>query len=385
MRILFINSIFPNSIEPNKGNFIVKNIAAYPLEIDVRVVAPTPFFLNIKRKSGKISIPYHEVISIGNRLVKVHRPRFILLPRNILQPFVPLFEYLFIRRTIRRISKTWNPDIIHANFASPDGVAAALIAKELHIPLLVTEHQGTLEKFLAKPILKHLMLWAYSKAKRVICVSDFSANIIRKANLKLDNICVIPNGVDFSRFQLRCKKPCPRKLIYIGYLIPDKGVHILILALALLKAKGIDFSLSIIGNGICLADLQEQSKRLDLSGSVSFLGEKSALEVAALLPQHDIMVHPSFIESFGIVMVEALAAGLPVVSTFNGGAEDIICPEVGTLVEVNNAKALAEGIELVLDNWDSYQPEAIRDYAAARFAMETVAMKTIQVYKEVLS
>jgi glycosyltransferase involved in cell wall biosynthesis len=96
------------------------------------------------------------------------------------------------------------------------------------------------------------------------------------------------------------------------------------------------------------------------------------------------MIHPSFIESFGIVMVEALAAGLPVLSTFNGGAEDIISSEVGMLVPINNPKALAEGIIKLFANWHSYKPQALRDYAFHKYGMSIVAGQTIAVYRDVI-
>jgi glycosyltransferase involved in cell wall biosynthesis len=381
---MFVNSIFPNPVEPLKGNFILKNIAAYPYDVEVKVIAPVPFFLGVRRGKHNLSIARKDAVTIGNKSVEVYRPRFLLLPRNLLRAFVPYLEYISILSIMKHIHKEWKIDLLHANFASPDGIAAAYMARKMEIPLVITEHQAALQTFVSIPYLRRQMLSAYHQAKCVVCVSQFTANILKNTDPSLQNLKVIPNGVDFSRFNLRSITDTPSKLIYIGYLVQHKGIHVLLQAIAILKQQGIFPSLSIIGSGIYGNELKLLCNKLDLNSQVHFLGEKNAAEVANLLPQHDVMIHPSFIESFGIVMVEALAAGLPVLSTFNGGAEDIISSEVGMLVPINNPKALAEGIIKLFANWHSYKPQALRDYAFHKYGMSIVAGQTIAVYRDVI-
>jgi len=384
MRVLFINSIFPNLVEPTKGNFIVKNISAYPTEIEVKVIAPLPYFLDYRRVGTSSPIPFQDTINSVDRVVPVYRPRFILLPRNIVRPIIPFLEYLFIRSTVKRIYSLWKFDLIHANFASPDGIAAAMLSKHMQVPLVITEHQASLASLLNIGYLKKQILFAYRQASKVICVSAHTKRTILNSCPNLTNLEVIPNGVDFTRFQLRTKQSMPQKLIYIGYLVPHKGVQVLLHALALLNETGISPDLSIVGSGVYLAELKKLCDELALNKQVSFLGEKNAQQVAELLAEHDAMVHPSFIESFGIVLVEALASGIPVVSTLNGGAEGIITPEIGILVPTNNVPALANGIKQLIDNWESYHPMALRAYAIERFSLATVVQNTINVYKEAL-
>ncbi len=384
MKVLFINSIFPNSVEPNKGNFIVKNLAVYPEEIEVKVIAAIPFFLEARRAKQSVKIPQRETIKAGTRIIEVFHPRFILLPRNLLRALVPFFEYLFLRSLLRRIQANWKFELIHANFASPDGIAAALLSREFKLPLVITEHQADLASFLKIGYLKKEMVFAYRQAAKVICVSGHTAGIIHRTDPELKNLCVIPNGVDFSRFMLHAKQPKPQKLIYIGYLIPHKGVQVLIEALSLLKREGIGLQLSVVGSGDYLPRLRTLCSELNMESEVQFLGEKSAEQVAQLLSEHDAMVHPSFMESFGIVMVEALASGLPVVGTYNGGAEEIIDKQSGILVKPRDPLALAEGIKKLFGNWDDYSPELIRANAEACFSIHNVAKQTIAVYRSAL-
>jgi glycosyltransferase involved in cell wall biosynthesis len=384
MKVLFINRSFPNPVEPNRGNFVLKNICAYPTDIEVTVIAPVPFGLSFRRSKTKEDVPLEETVSCGERRIRVLHPRFLLFPRNILRILVPYLEYWLIRNMVKRLVQDWKADLIHANFASPDGIAAARLSKELNIPLVITEHQAALDRFLKIGYLNRQMLAAYHKANKVICVSEHTLNIIMKADPGLRNLVVIPNGVDFSRFKLREPSKQLKKLIYIGYLIPHKGVQVLIKALALLKKEGIVLFLTIVGDGYYKGELQRLCESHKLNEQVTFTGEKNPSQVAELLGEHDAMVHPSFMESFGIVMVEALASGLPVLSTFNGGAEGILSPETGILVKPNDSAAIAEGIKELIKRWDCYDPAILRNYAQQRFSLSEVAMQTVAVYKEVL-
>jgi len=384
MKILLVNSIFPNAVEPNKGNFILKNLAAYPREAEVSVIAPVPFLLGFRRGKPGQNIPAVETLKVGERTIRVYHPRFLLLPRNLLRRVVPWLEYLLIRILAKRLLSLESFELIHANFASPDGIAAAFLSRELKIPLVITEHQANLEGFLAIGYLKKQMLAAYRQAKKVICVSEHTAGIIRKADPTVQNLSVIPNGVELSRFRVRPQAPVPTKLIYIGYLIPHKGVQVLLQALSILYKSGLELQLTVVGDGAYLPELTKLRSSLELETQVRFLGEKNAEEVAELLFQHDVMVHPSFMESFGIVLVEALAAGLPVVSTFNGGAESILTPQTGILVPPRDAQALAEGIKQLLCNWESYDPQMLRAYAEERFSLDSVVQQTLEVYRSVL-
>jgi len=285
---------------------------------------------------------------------------------------------------MRQIYHHWRFDMVHANFGSPDGIAAAFLARRLHLTLIITEHQAKLAEFLTIPYLKRQYSFAYHTARKVICVSHYTASLITSTFRNVDNVKVISNGVDFSRFHLRELRDYPERLIYIGYLVHHKGIHILLRSLAMLKAEGIAPLLSIIGDGEYRNELCKLATELNLNDQVSFIGEKTPTEVAEILPEHDLMVHPSFIESFGIVMVEALACGLPVLSTFNGGAEEIVNDNNGRLVAINNPGALADGIKEIFSNWQQFDPHRIRAQAQERFDLLQLSRRVCDLYQEVL-
>lgn len=375
MRIVFINSIYPNPVEPAKGNFVLKNLMHYPAEIDLEVIAPVPFFLSWRRRKAK-RVPFMRYETLGIRKMRVWHPRFLLMPRNFLRACVPSFEFCSVLPVLWFLNRRKSIDTLHANFCVPDGIATRKLGRTLKLPYLITEHQGHLAEIIANPYLKRKMITAYNQAHCVIVVSERLRKVLIPAGVKPNQITVIPNGIDTSLF-LPCHKPCAiKKLISISYLVENKGIQVLLKALNLHKDKSL--SLSIVGDGVYRHELEELCSELGFADRVKFLGEKNPDEVAKLLSEHDALVHPSFIESFGIVVVEAMASGLPVLATINGGSEDILTAQTGILVPARDAHALAEGIEkLINTSWDS---GTISDYALQKYDIRKVVTETVRQY-----
>jgi len=375
MRIVFINSIYPNPVEPTMGNFIKKNLSQYPADIDVEVIAPVPFFL-ASRRNKTARIPFQRFEEFAGREIRVWHPRFALFPRNILRALVPYFEYLSVLPLLCYLHRARKIDCLHANFCLPDGIATSKLARRLGIPYIITEHRAALAELLSKAYLKRMMIPAYKEAHRVIAVSEHTKQIIMQHRVSSDLVVVIPNGIDTALFVPSAASSAIKRLIYIGFLVEHKGVQILLEALSILKDACL--SLTLVGDGVYRTELERLCEEFGLCKQVSFVGERNPSEVAELLRDHDALVHPSFIESFGIVVVEAMACGLPVVATRNGGSEHIVSPSTGIIVEPGDAPKLAAGIRLLINTkWDS---KHIRDYASRKYDIRTVVNETIRLY-----
>ncbi|MEW1949031.1 glycosyltransferase [Pseudarthrobacter sp902506025] len=140
----------------------------------------------------------------------------------------------------------------------------------------------------------------------------------------------------------------PGSLVFVGRLVPGKGVHVLLQALHQLKQEGIQPPLTVIGDGHQRAILEKLTEVLGLTGQVSFSGVVKGEKLVEVLNRHDIMVIPSvWNEPFGVVALEGAACGCYIVGTENGGLPEAI-GNCGTVVPNNNADALANGIQHAL-------------------------------------
>ena len=132
-------------------------------------------------------------------------------------------------------------------------------------------------------------------------------------------------------------------------------------------------------------ELHEMAKKLGVENNVEFVGIKTPLEVAKYMRESALLVLPSRAETFGAVLIEALACGTPVVATRCGGTEDIVNDSVGKLVPKENAEALADAIVEVAAQRHNFNSVELRDYALTNFAWEQIARKTIDLYSKAIN
>jgi glycosyltransferase involved in cell wall biosynthesis len=231
---------------------------------------------------------------------------------------------------------------------------------------------------------------AVRAAARVVAVSTaVRATIEKWADSSLD-IDVIPVGVDADDFPMRIHPPRGNQLLFVGFINYMKGIDVLLAAMALLRERGADAHLTLVGGAFYRDTLKQEHElralatSLGVSDSVTFLGRRPPGEVSRLMAQCAAVVLPSRAESFGAVLIEALACGTPVVATRCGGPEDIVTPDVGLLVPPEDPAELASAIERVLDNGGAYDPKRLREYALTTFGLPGVAARYAQVYRSAL-
>ena len=380
MNILLFSSSFPNKLEPLMGIFNYKLLENYPAEHNYKVVAPVPFGLEFKyRYHGGIHAL--DTVMIGNKQVEVYRPRYLLLPKRLLTPLIGFVEFLLSIKTIRRIHQKWHINLIHVNFAYPDGIAAMWISRVLKIKYVLTEHRGLLAETLDNFWLKSQLKKAYRSAAAVTTVSEYSASVLlKKTNVKAT---LIPNGLDFSRFQPQIGRERLQYLVCVANLIPTKGIQYLIEAISLLKLQGWSFTLDIIGEGSYRPHLQNMIDQSGLQDSIKLKGIYTPEQLERELPSYDALVLPSLRESFGIVLIEAMACGLPVLSTRCGGPEQIVTSETGFLVAPGSSEELAKGLKELDAKWSSYDSVAIRSLAESKYSIDSVVNSYFTIYKSI--
>jgi glycogen(starch) synthase len=176
---------------------------------------------------------------------------------------------------------------------------------------------------------------------------------------------VIPNPYRQDLFRLRPEVERKRRLLFVGRLVSDKGLDILLDALGLLVRRGLVLELTVVGSGPELEAATEQARRLGLGQQVDFVGSQLGEELAITMNSHTMLIVPSrYREPFGIVAVEAIASGCVVVGSEDGGLREAIGP-CGVTFPNGDAGALADRIE---NAWGGSQTERLLLQAATHLA-----------------
>jgi glycosyltransferase involved in cell wall biosynthesis len=262
--------------------------------------------------------------------------------------------------------------------------AAKALKHRYKLPLLATIHateqgrHGGIYSDLSRAI-SHLEWELCYEAWSVIVCSDFMRNeVICALNVPYDKIDVIPNGIRAEKFQFafpdseraafraRFAEPNQPMIFFVGRMVREKGVQILLQALPIVRAQIPNAKLVIVGGGY-RAHLEEFVRFCHLEAAVQFTGFIPDAELLRLYRVVDVAVYPSLYEPFGIVALEAMAAGAPVVVSDAGGLKEVVRHEAtGILTWAGNPESLAWGILRVL-----------QDPVAARRRVQN-ALKTVQ-------
>jgi glycosyltransferase involved in cell wall biosynthesis len=251
--------------------------------------------------------------------------------------------------------KNWNIDHIHAHFATWPTTIALVVSSLNGIPFSFTAHAHDI--YIRQMMLKEKI----SRAKAVIAISDFNRKYLQGLARPADRskISTVYLGVDFKalRFPKRKEKNAIPQILSIGRLVPQKGFRYLIEALDLVKKKNGKFKAAIVGGGPGFEELENLIKVKGLGGEVELLGPLLFVEVRKRLANADIFVSPSVkvpdgnIDGIPVVLFEAMAAKLPIVSTrVSGIPEAVKDGETGLLVKEKDAEGLAEAIGTLLSN-----------------------------------
>ena len=202
---------------------------------------------------------------------------------------------------------------------------------------------------------------------------------------------IVPVGVDDRMFRpIGDGGYVEDQILYVGWLNYNKGVDVLLRAIALLRDRGEPGRLLLVGGSYFRGtrrderELRSLADELELGERVTFAGPKPQQEVARLMAGSALLVLASRAEAFGTVLAEALACGTPVVSTRSGGPEDYVTPEVGRLVPVGDSEALADALATVLRQRASFAPERLRRFALERFSWSSVIDCWLEAYSRAI-
>jgi glycosyltransferase involved in cell wall biosynthesis len=298
---------------------------------------------------------------------------------------------LWVRMTIHSvkqyIKRYGRPDIIHAHFAIWAGWAAYNIYKEMGIPYVVTEHASSINGGAVPETQIPYLKEVYSHAKKVICVGSMLRGNLLKYTSSPEKVMVIPNFVDTNVFLPAEEKKDKNKaftFISVGNLSKRKGFADLINAFEQSLKDKPQVSLLIVGDGEETEALRGQIAALGLEQRITLTGRYSREQLAKCLPQCNAFVLASYAETFGIVFIEAMSAGLPAIGTICGGPEDIITPQSGYLIQPGDTRALAQRMKDMYEHYEDFDGKAIRQSVVDRFDFGLAGEKLKSIYQEAL-
>jgi glycosyltransferase involved in cell wall biosynthesis len=293
------------------------------------------------------------------------------------------------------IERGANPawELVHAHVGYPEGAASAQAAARLGVPLVLTEHATYLASLFADPTIRARYAGAARAAARVIAVSRMLADELTAAIPELaGRIVVIPNAVAVDDFGGGSPaERVPGELLWVGNRTETKGIPTLLRAFALIHERRPESILRLIGRSFRPEHetaWQRLAADLGVGAAVQFEPPLDRAGVAVAMRRADLFVHPSTRETFGVVAVEALASGLPVVAADSGGVTEVLGDDpsrLGALVPAGDPAALATAVIEALDRRASFEPAVLRAHAVEQFGAARVAARIVELYEEILS
>ncbi len=389
LNILFLSSWYPNRVLPTLGNFVQKHAEAVALSSNVTVlyvcsdagnkemyeIAESElngvYTINVYYKKVRHSFPLVSELQKANRYIRAH------------------FLGLKLVKT-----KMGRVDLVHHNILYPAGIIAWYLKKFKGIPYIITENwtgylpskntaRGGLEKILSKMI-----------ARNASYITPVSKDL-KEAMIKLGFDCkyeIIYNVTDTKLFYPSSAGTSVRegkiKIIHISTLDDaHKNISGMLRVTKKLSELRQDFEIWFIGDGDASPHVK-MAKELNILNSFAFFdGTKTTKEVADIMRNAQCFLLFSNYENLPCVMVEALASGIPIVSSTAGGIPEHINAQLGLLVKPLDESALLEALNKVLGQIRAgkYDPRFLNSYAIDNFSYEKVGIKFKALYERILN
>jgi glycosyltransferase involved in cell wall biosynthesis len=328
--------------------------------------------------------PYEEYEEYENlEILRCYKYSFI--PRRFISPLnlKKLEIQLFKKIVIKYFERSGLPDVVHAHNIIFAGIEAEWIKENYNVPFLITEHSSSFKRGLISPNFDQLIISSLNKSDCLTCVSISFADVLKKRfNYNFD---VIYNLVDeiFLSNSLLVKKKLPFIFINAASLDKNKNHKFLIEVFAS-NFKDLPVILKIAGDGPLKYELINLSKRLFIENQIIFLGKLSRISLCKEMLNANCFVLSSIYETFGVVLIEAMASGLPLIATKSGGPEDIINQNNGILIDQNSSDQLSNAMNYMYLNAHTYDPESLRKEAKDRFGHKSFVDKVTKIYQEII-
>ncbi|MFQ5334737.1 MAG: glycosyltransferase [Flavobacteriales bacterium] len=272
-------------------------------------------------------------------------------------------------------------DIVHAH----GSVISGSIARKMTVPYLITEHTGPFSAISSRPLLLSRAKSNIRKAAVLLPVSRHLENEMLQSGIRPAKTIVAGNPIDDALFSMApTPEKRPHNILFAARLDNLKGGMRTLRAFGHLAGKRAGWTLSIIGDGDEKEEMQHFIALNGIEDRVRLRGFVSRKELKGEMHHSAFFVLPSAHESFGLVIAEAMACGLPVIGPCSSAPPEIVDDACGLLIDPSDVDAIEEAMDGMMDNYQNYQGNQIRQAICKRFGMQVFGKRIYEIYKEVL-
>lgn len=317
-----------------------------------------------------------------------YREKHALTPETILAKQLAFHNIEVITKGHEEFRPDKLYDIVHVHHLAHAAVRMSISRSS---PFVFTGHSGPLMHGYQQSILrKGLYRFVLHRADAIVALSKFEAACLKDLGVDSQKIDVIYNGISSEIFQPRkaeVDSPGVLRILFVGQLIPLKGIEILFEALSILRGDGVSIQLDLVYQ----IDRHEEhyialANEMGIMDLVNFRGFMDSHTLSQVYRSVDLLVLPSYAEALPSVITEALLSGLPIVATEVGGIPEQV-GSFGKLVAPGNSRDLADAIDEVRRNlpWFRSRAKEIHDYAASKFGIRRMTLEHIRLYEKLLA
>ncbi len=394
MNVLFVSPFYPSRTNSTAGIFVQEQVLAMrALGLDVRVVHldfRLPPILRWLRRYRGTGAPMENVLVTPPWVL---RSPFLIWPKGLgtLRQCYRCPGTLAAR--LRQAWPDFRPDVLHAHTLIPGALVARQLAEHWDAPFVITTHGTDTRRFCAGTHTRGIVLDLIAASHRILCVGDVLKALLTNAGADPDSVCVVYNGMDLAKTHagpnpLRSTYAGKRVILALGNLKKTKGLDLLVNAVAKLRSEYVNLHVVIVGAGPYRRALVAQVRKLGLQSSVELTGPKVPQEAMAYMDACELFCLPSWEEGFGIVYLEAMAHGKPVIAVEGQGITNVVHKHgTGLLVRPRDVDAVASALRQLLDDTEAARAMGSkgRDLAHNEFSWKHNAERIHKIYQEALS
>lgn len=374
MKLLFLSNEFPNLCKRSKATFNYDLLVALAREHEVTVVSPISWWDELRTRCKHPFQPWPRTRQMGPLVV--HHPRFYYTP-GALRHWYGTFLWWSLRTTVSRLRRGSRPDVVLSYWAHPDGEAAVRLAQVLEVPSVVMVGGSDVLVLTRDPRRRRCIQRVLEQADAVVALSRDLGDKVMAMGIAADRVHVLRRGVDAALFAPGDRAAARRQLglpadqrllLWVGRMVPVKGLDTLLAACDLLRQRMPDFQLYLVGDGPERPSLAAETQRRGLSQHVTFVGAVDHDQLGPWFQAADLTVMPSRSEGIPNTLLESLACGTPFVATAVGGIPEISRHAAARLVPPEQADALATALQAALAEHlqvaEADRPQTLEQFAA---------------------